>query len=212
MYNIISFSLLLLMQTIEFIDDTKVCEQKKERPLLRLAFSIVSIVENMEIDVLTSSFLGLRDKLHHIALNYLESDEDAKDALQDTWLKLRNRGEVETTSEARNKLVTVLRHVCIDRLRKAKPIPIDEVSVRDMNAHNMVEDNGGYQLSDLKKLETLLQEGLTSQQREIFILIIHEGMEYEQVAKKLSMSVEAVRMNMSRIRKKMRETYKKLNR
>ena len=79
----------------------------------------------MEIDLLTSSFLGLRDKLHHIALKYLGSDEDAKDALQDTWLKLRSKGEVETTIEARNKLVTVLRNVCIDHLRKAREIPID---------------------------------------------------------------------------------------
>ena len=159
----------------------------------------------MEIDVLTSSFIGLRDKLHHIALNYLESDEDAKDALQDTWLKLRNRGDVETTSEARNKLVTVLRHVCIDRLRKAKPIPIDTISVRELNGYSMEEE-------DLKRLETLLQKGLTSQQREIFNLVTHEGMEYEQIAEKLSMTVEAARMNMSRIRKKMRETYNKLNR
>ena len=159
----------------------------------------------MEIDVLTSSFIGLRDKLHHIALNYLESDEEAKDALQDTWLKLRNGGKVETTSEARNKLVTVLRHVCIDRLRKAKPIPIDTVRVREMNGYNM-------EVEDLKRLEILLQEGLTPQQREIFSLVTHEGMEYEQVAEKLSMTVEAVRMNMSRIRKKMRETYNKLNR
>ena len=166
----------------------------------------------MEIDVLTSSFLGLRDKLHHIALNYLESDEDAKDALQDTWLKLRNRGEVETTSEARNKLVTVLRHVCIDRLRKAKPIPLDSVSAREMNGYRMEEDNGEYHLSELKRLETLLQKGLTPLQREIFHLVTHEGMEYEQVAEKLSMSVEAVRMNMSRTRKKMRETYNQLNR
>ena len=166
----------------------------------------------MEIDVLTSSFLGLRDKLHHIALNYLESDEDAKDALQDTWLKLRNGGEVETTSEARNKLVTVLRHVCIDRLRKAKPIPLDAVSAREMKGYNIVEDNGEYQLSELKNLEALLQEGLTPLQREIFNLVTHEGMEYEQVAEKLSMSVEAVRMNMSRTRKKMRETYNQLNR
>ena len=166
----------------------------------------------MEIDVLTSSFLGLRDKLHHIALSYLESDEDAKDALQDTWLKLRNGSKVETTSEARNKLVTVLRNVCIDRLRKAKPIPIDAVSVRELNGYNMEEDNGEYQLSELKHLETLLQEGLTPQQREIFDLVTHEGMEYEQIAEKLSMTVEAVRMNMSRIRKKMRETYNKLNR
>jgi RNA polymerase sigma-70 factor (ECF subfamily) len=158
----------------------------------------------MEIDVLTSSFIGLRDKLHHIALNYLESDEDAKDALQDTWLKLRNRGDVETTSEARNKLVTVLRHVCIDRLRKAKPIPIDTISVRELNVYSMEEE-------DLKRLETLLQKGLTPQQREIFNLVTHEGMEYEQIAEKLSMTVEAARMNMSRIRKKMRETYNKLN-
>lgn len=166
----------------------------------------------MEIDVLTSSFLGLRDKLHHIALSYLESDEDAKDALQDTWLKLRNGSKVETTSEARNKLITVLRHVCIDRLRKAKTIPIDVVSVRELNGYNMEEDNGEYQLSELKHLETLLQNGLTLQQREIFNLVTHEGMEYEQIAEKLSMTVEAVRMNMSRIRKKMRETYNKLNR
>ena len=158
----------------------------------------------MEIDVLTSSFISLRDKLHHIALNYLESDEDAKDALQDTWLKLRNRGDVETTSEARNKLVTVLRHVCRDRLRKAKPIPIDTISVRELNVYSMEEE-------DLKRLETLLQKGLTPQQREIFNLVTHEGMEYEQIAEKLSMTVEAARMNMSRIRKKMRETYNKLN-
>ena len=154
--------------------------------------------------MLTSSFIGLRDKLHHIALNYLESDEDAKDALQDTWLKLRSGSKIESTTEARNKLVTVLRHVCIDHLRKAKPIPIDTVRVRELNGYNMEEE-------DLKRLETLLQEGLTQQQREIFNLVTHEGMEYEQIAEKLSMTVEAVRMNMSRIRKKMRETYNKLN-
>ncbi len=159
----------------------------------------------MEIDVLTSSFLGLRDKLHHIALNYLESDEDAKDALQDTWLKLRNGSKVETTSEAKNKLVTVLRHVCIDHLRKAKSIPIDTISAYETKGYNM-------DVEDLKHLETLLQKGLTPQQREIFDLVTHEGMEYEQIAEKLSMTVEAVRMNMSRIRKKMRETYNKLNR
>ena len=105
-----------------------------------------------------------------------------------------------------------MRNVCIDRLRKAKPIPIDAVSVRELNGYNMEEDNGEYQLSELKHLETLLQEGLTPQQREIFNLVTHEGMEYEQIAEKLSMTVEAVRMNMSRIRKKMRETYNKLNR
>ena len=157
----------------------------------------------MEIDMLTSSFLGLRDKLHHIALKYLGSDEDAKDALQDTWLKLRSKGEVETTNEARNKLVTVLRNVCIDHLRKAREIPID-VTV-DIQAYRMDEE-------DIEILEQLLQEGLTPLQKEIFNLVTHEGFDYDEIAKQLSMSVEAVRMNMSRTRKKIRENYKRLNR
>ena len=157
----------------------------------------------MEIDLLTSSSLGLRDKLHHIALKYLGSDEDAKDALQDTWLKLRSKGEVETTIEARNKLVTVLRNVCIDHLKKAREIPID-VPV-DIQAYRMDEE-------DIGNLEQLLQEGLTPLQKEIFNLVTHEGFDYNEIAKQLSMSVEAVRMNMSRTRKKIRENYKRLNR
>ena len=157
----------------------------------------------MERDLLTSSFLGLRDKLHHIALKYLGSDEDAKDALQDTWLKLRSKGEVDTTIEARNKLVTVLRNVCIDHLRKAREIPID-VTV-DIQAYRMDEE-------DIEILEQLLQEGLTPLQKEIFNLVTHEGFDYDEIAKQLSMSVEAVRMNMSRTRKKIRENYKRLNR
>ncbi len=88
----------------------------------------------------------------------------------------------------------MLRHVCIDRLRKAKPIPLDAVSVRELKGYNMVEE-------DLKHLEALLQESLTPLQREIFNLVTHEGIEYEQVAEKLSMTV-----------KKMRETYNQLNR
>ena len=157
----------------------------------------------MEIDLLTSSFLGLRDKLHHIALKYLGSDEDAKDALQDTWLKLRSKGEVETTIEARNKLVTVLRNVCIDHLRKAREIPID--TTVDIQAYRMDEE-------DIGNLEQLLQEGLTPLQKEIFNLVTHEEFDYDEIAKQLSMSVEAVRMNMSRTRKKIRENYKRLNR
>ena len=157
----------------------------------------------MEIDLLTSSFLGLRDKLHHIALKYLGSDEDAKDALQDTWLKLRSKGEVETTIEARNKLVTVLRNVCIDHLRKAREIPID--TTVDIQAYRMDEE-------DIGNLELLLQEGLTPLQKEIFNLVTHEGFDYDEIAKQLSMSVEAVRMNMSRTRKIIRENYKRLNR
>lgn len=158
----------------------------------------------MGLDLMTSSFMGLRDKLHHIAMRYLQSDEDAQDALQDTWLKLSDKGDVETSQEARNKLVAVLRNICIDQLRKKRTVPIDTITSNDVPQCRM-------ETEDIELLEHLLQQQLTPLQRQIFNLVTHEGCDYEQIAKRLSMTVEAVRMNMSRTRKKIRETLKMLN-
>lgn len=158
----------------------------------------------MEQDILTSSFMDLRDKLHHIAFIYLQNDEDAKDVLQETWLKIRLKNHVSNSDEARNKLIRVLRNVCIDKLRKINMQSIDEIKTPILLQYEM-------EIEDIKVLEEQLQEGLTPLQQQIFNLVTHEGYDYEQIAATLSMSVEAVRMNMSRIRKKIRETYNKLN-
>lgn len=158
----------------------------------------------MGLDLMTSSFLGLRDKLHRIAMRYLQNDEDAQDALQDTWLKLSDKGDVETSQEARNKLVAVLRNTCIDKLRKAREVPINTINSCDVPQFSMDTE-------DIERFEQLLQQQLTLLQRQIFNLATHEGCDYEQIAEQLSMSVEAVRMNMSRMRKKIRETLKQLD-
>lgn len=159
----------------------------------------------MERDILTSSFMDLRDKLHHIALRYLQNDEDAKDVLQDSWLKLKLKNNVSDPNEARNKLVCVLRNVCIDRLRRTNMKTIDEVKTPVSLQYEM-------EVEDINTLENLLKEELTPLQQQIFNLVTHEGFDYERIAEELSMSVESVRMNMSRTRRKIRETYKRLNR
>ena len=155
-------------------------------------------------DILTSSFLNLRSKLHYIALNYLSNDEDAKDALQDTWLKLKSKGNISDDNEAKNKLVCALRNVCIDKLRKAKMQSIEDSRTSKLLYYTM-------ETEDIKNLENLLSKGLSPLQQQIFNLVTHEGYDYELIAEELSMSVEAVRMNMSRARKKIREHYKRLN-
>lgn len=155
-------------------------------------------------DILTSSFLNLRSKLHHIALQYLSNDEDAKDALQDTWLRLKSKGNISDDNEAKNKLVCALRNVCIDKLRKAKMQSIEDSRTSKLLYYTM-------ETEDIKNLENLLSKDLSPLQQQIFNLVTHEGYDYELIAEELSMSVEAVRMNMSRARKKIREHYKRLN-
>ncbi len=157
----------------------------------------------MKTDNLTSSFLALRDKLHRSALGFLKNDEDAKDAIQDTFFNLWRNGDVETKSEARNKLFAVLRNVCIDRLRKPQTIQLEEIDTNSLETNPV-------QFEDIENFEALIISGLTDIQKHIYTLVTHEGMEYEEIAEALNMSVEAVRMNMSRARRKIRDNYKRL--
>lgn len=157
----------------------------------------------MKTDNLTSSYMALRDKLHRSALGFLKNDEDARDALQDTFLNLWRGKPVATEAEARNKLFTVLRNLCIDRLRKPRALPLDDT---DIDSLEVTPDP----YEDIARYESLLTTGLSDIQRDIYNRVTHEGMEYEEIAQSLDMSVEAVRMNMSRARKKIRDNYKQL--
>lgn len=157
----------------------------------------------MKTDNLTSSFLALRDKLYRSSLGFLKNDEDAKDAVQDTFFNLWRSGNVETESEARNKLFAVLKNVCIDRLRKPHTLHIEEIDTE-------IPESYAEHYEDVERFEKLITSGLSDTQKHIYSLVIHEGMEYEKIAESLNMSVEAVRMNMSRARRKINEIYKKL--
>lgn len=157
----------------------------------------------MKTDTLTYSFLALRDKLHRSALAFLKNDEDASDALQDTFVNLWRDGGVESEPEARNKLFAVLKNVCIDKLRKPRTLGISDVSTE-----GLIEEPMPYE--DIARYESLLAAGLTDIQKRIYALVVQDGMEYEAVATSLNMSVVAVRMNMSRARKKIRDNYKRL--
>lgn len=159
----------------------------------------------MKKDVLTTSFLDIRSKLHRMAVRLLQNDEDARDAVQDTFEKLWSKDEIESDAEARNKLTRVLRNTCIDRLRTTHTVPLESVET---------EFDSGYETptEDMARYERLIVKGLTETQMRIYNLIAHDCLEYEEVAKRLYMSVEAVRMNMSRARKRIRENIKMIDR
>lgn len=159
----------------------------------------------MKTDHLTTSFLALRNRLHRSALAYLKDDEDASDALQDTFLKLWNSGEVGSDREATSKLFVVLRNVCIDRLRRRKSVELEAKHTVSLK----VEPSSG---EDMTRLESLLTAGLTQVQRQIYSLSVHYSMDYKDIARKMNMSEGAVRAQMCRARKKIGENYKILDR
>ncbi|MBD5284580.1 MAG: RNA polymerase sigma factor [Bacteroides sp.] len=158
----------------------------------------------MNTDKLTYSFLSLRQKLHRSAMNFLKDEEEANDALQDTFERLWKNGKPETDAEARNKLFAVLKNVCIDKLRRPHTERADDADTSRFEVQPVLPD-------DSATLEALLSDGLSEIQKSIFLSVSRDGKEYEEIARETGLTVEAVRMTMSRARRKMRENYKKLN-
>ncbi len=157
----------------------------------------------MKKDVLTSAFIDIRSKMHRMAMRLLHDDEDAKDAVQDTFEKLWSKDVIKSDDEARNKLVHVLRNTCIDRLRAQRTVPLE------------VADTGSsYEMpvEDMARYERLILSGLSDLQLRIYTMVTHECLEYDRIAELLHMSVEAVRMNMSRARRRISENIKNIDR
>ena len=159
----------------------------------------------MKTDHLTSSFLTLRDRLHRSALAFLKDDEDASDALQDTFLRLWKSGEVESESEASSKLFVALRNICIDRLRRKRNVVLEDRHTATMKT----EPSSG---EDMERLESLLTAGISNQQRQIYLLAVHHSMDYKEISERLNMTEGAVRAQMCRARKRISQNYKKLDR
>lgn len=68
----------------------------------------------------------------------------------------------------------------------------------------------GIGMDDTEKVKSMLLSSLSPLQRKIFQMSAFDDIEYEDIAVRLNISVDAVRMNMCRARKKMRELYKRL--
>ena len=112
----------------------------------------------MKTDILTSSFLKLRDKLYRSALNFLKNDDDAKDVVQESYIRLWENGVYKTNPEIQNKLFVILRNICIDRLRKT---PFSSISEINSDIYSKVYDFS----NDINEYEFLMTRGLTDSQK-----------------------------------------------
>ena len=151
--------------------------------------------------------LPQRQQLYFVALKLLADEQDAEDAVQEALLKLWASRALFLNHENPNAYaLTVLKNQCIDKLRLRKNVE------RVDTQKTLVANDDPHVLLERKNENEILRR-IIGQLPELQQLIITmkdvEEYEVEEIAEITGTNVEAVRMNLSRARRKVREQFLK---
>ena len=146
----------------------------------------------------STEYLPLAPMLYRIAFHILEQQDEAEDAVQETFLKLwEMRGKLDDVESAKAYSIRILKNECLDRLRKAKKsVPADQVLVREPISPT------DEQIDARRRLEKVLGaiKSLPDNQKQVLLLRTVEGLSYEQISKKMGMSQLTLRVLLTRAR------------
>lgn len=151
----------------------------------------------------------MREKLLLYAKRLLDNPEDAEDIMQEVFLKLwYMRGELDYYKNVMALSVQITKHLCLNRMK------VRERSGGEISERLFVSDatTPYSQLEQKDSLEHVMRiiDKLPGLQQTILRMKHVDGFEVEEIAGLTGSTPEAVRMNLSRARKRVREQFFKM--
>ncbi len=164
----------------------------------------------MDIEVYKRDVLPLKDKLYRFALRLLGDGEEARDAVQETFLKLWNiRDKLAVYKSVEAFSMTMIKNHCLDKIKARRTISMEQLTILPRSEGSEPADERYETLETFNRVIKLLEE-LPAQQRVIIQMRDVEGYDFEEISEITDMNVNAIRVNLSRARKRIKEMYIKI--
>jgi len=158
-----------------------------------------------------TTVLPISNKLLRFATHFLKDEDEAKDVVQDVFLKLWQKkddlGEIENISAFAMRMT---KNRCLDVLRAKRVVPIDDETDRKLKEES-VDVHSGVELSESATQIKMLINRLPDLQRTVMHMRDIEQLTYEEIAEITELQINAIRVNLSRARKKVRDEFLKIN-
>lgn len=162
----------------------------------------------MSQEIFKAEVLPIREKLFYLAQKFLVDEQDAEDAVQEVLLKLwHTRDTLLNYDNVAAFATTVTKNHCLDRLK----VKNRTESLNESHTIRAGTDNPYLEL-ERKNSEEIVRkiiESLPSLQQAIIRMKDMEEYEVDEIAEITGTKPDAVRVNLSRARKKVREEYLK---
>ena len=147
-------------------------------------------------------YLPLQKDLYRVAYYMLESQQDAEDAVQDLYLRLYDGLDaLDSVREPRAYCITLIRNICIDRIRKARQSGTDTLPQVPMDETPQDE-----RLSQRQQLKQVLgrMSRLSRREQEVLRMKVFDSLSYEQIQARTGLSYLNLRVILSNARRKLR--------
>lgn len=157
------------------------------------------------MDLLTSAYLSLKERLRIRAQRITGRSDEAEDALQDAFFRLWTRQyDIRTADQAEALLNTAVRNASVDQVRRHRDVlPLQ--SADTVPGRPDPEDSR----EALALVRGIIENELSPTQKYILERKEYEGVPLETIAEELGMQPGAVRVQLSRARKTIREIYRR---
>ena len=146
--------------------------------------------------------IPLSDKFYRLAKSILRNGDLAQDAVQDLIVKLWEKsGNLDEVENLHGFTMRAMRNLCLDRIRQNKDeieLP-PEIEYLELNPYQQTE-----QKDMVLRIKALI-DNLPELQRTIIRMRDVEGLELSEIAFITSLTENAVSVNLSRARQKIRE-------
>ena len=159
----------------------------------------------MYLEDFKNRVLPVKNKLYRFALRFLQDEDEAKDIVQEVFLKIWNKKE--TMHEYQNMeawCMTMTRNLCLDKIKSKQyqasrmKVAVD-IKLEDQSPYEQVAIN-----DTMQQVESLIVH-LPEKQRMVFELRDIGGHTYQEICEMTELDMNQVKVNLFRARKYLRD-------
>jgi RNA polymerase sigma-70 factor (ECF subfamily) len=166
----------------------------------------------MNLEAFQNRVLPAKNKLFRFALKFLGNEEEAKDVVQEVFIRVWNgREQMEQVQNWEAWCMRITRNLSLDRIRslnRKQTRPIEEsynVHYEALTPHESTEAH-----ESMQKITQFIA-ALPEKQRQVIHLRDVEGYSYNEICDILELDMNQVKVNLFRARNAVREKLMKIN-
>lgn len=166
----------------------------------------------MNTEAFQNRVLPVKNKLFRFALRFLNNEEEAKDVVQEVFIRVWNgREQMDQVQNWEAWCMRITRNLSLDRIRslsRKSTQPIEEsINIRNesLTPHESAEAD-----ENMQRINQLIA-GLPEKQRQVIHLRDIEGYSYNEICDIMEIDLNQVKVNLFRARNSVREKLIKIN-